>query len=155
MPVSATSFVCLAARTNSVVSDLLSAAGVLLAIATMLYSLWYQDMEDAAEIKVPHQREDRGKPQRVVRAVRRGKAIPLVSGTCALAAVLLPDAARICLEAAQELWRDGARAVVRYDAVRTAYVLTTVGAVFMATRAMIAARRIGRKLRDLNGASET
>ncbi len=133
-------------------SDLLSAAGLLLAIVTMLYSLWYREMEDAAARPVPL--HDWERPQREVRGVWRNKALPLLVATLLLTVVLAKDAVCVCVGAVGRLWRDGLGAAASYDAVRTAFVLVTIGAGFMAARALAAARGVRRKLKEFKSKSE-
>jgi hypothetical protein len=135
-------------------SDLLSPAGLLLALVTMLYSLWYGDLEKAITTPVPIHDEDRVAPLRTVHATWRSRAAPLVVATWALAVVLAPDAVSVCVNAAHRVWRDGPGSVAGYDAVKTTYVLVTIGAAFMAVQAFAIARRIRRKLRDLQPAKK-
>lgn len=107
-------------------SDLLSASSLLMAIATILFSLWYPEIEKALEIVPSKYRNDNEDSRRTVTAVLFSKAIPVSMMALAVALIFLPDALQIAKKSYWAYVRNGLTAFENYDAVRTAYCLVTV-----------------------------
>lgn len=107
-------------------SDLLSASSLLMAIATILFSLWYSEIAKALEIAPKKYREDNKDSRRTVTSVLFSKAIPVSLMTLAVALIFLPEALQIAKESYWAYARDGFAAFENYNAVRTAYCLVTV-----------------------------
>lgn len=118
-------------------SDLLSAASLLMAIAAILFSLWYSEIAKALEIEPMHFREDNKDARQTVTAVLRSKAIPVALMALAVALIFLPDALKLARVSYLGYVQHGFAAFEKYDAVRTAYcfvnVLSWVLASYMCT----------------------
>lgn len=119
--------------------DLLSASSLLMAIAAILFSLWYSEIAKALEITPKKHREDNTRELGVVKAVFFSKAIPVTLTALLVALIFLPDAIKLFLESFDVYQTNGWKAINRYDAVRTAYcfvsLLSTVLAIYMAVLA--------------------
>jgi len=107
-------------------SDLLSASSLLMAIAAILFSLWYPEIEKALEIVPSKYRSDNEDSRRTVTAVLFSKAIPVSMMALAVALIFLPDALQITKESYRAYFRNGLTAFKNYDAVLTAYCFVTV-----------------------------
>jgi hypothetical protein len=107
-------------------SDLLSAASLLLAIVAVLYGMWYPEIVSSLATEVPEHPAARRKPYGEVARVRRTRALPLMIATTLLAVVFLPDALKICLRSAAMMASDGISAFAKYSAVATAFVLVEI-----------------------------
>jgi hypothetical protein len=104
-------------------SDLLSAASLLLAIVAVLHGMWYPEIVRSLDTHVPDHPAAKRKPYAEVSDVRRTRALPLMTATVLLAAVFLPDAVKIVLASASTMASTGVSALARYSAVATAFVL--------------------------------
>lgn len=116
--------------------DLLSASSLLMAIAAILFSLWYAEIAKALEITPKKHREDNIREHSAVRAVLYAKAVPVTLTALLVALIFLPDAVKLFLESFDIYRTAGLAALKRYDAVRTAYcfvsLLSLVLAFYMA-----------------------
>jgi hypothetical protein len=104
-------------------SDLLSAASLLLAVIAVLYGLWYPELTKALEAPVAHFPEDRTDSRALVTTALSAKSRPLVAASTAMALVFLPDAIRVALNAMRTVARLGFGAVPFYNAVQTSFAL--------------------------------
>ena len=114
-------------------SDLVSAASLLLAVLGVLYGLWYPEIIEALDIKVPAFREDRNKPIQQVVSVLYGRAIPLAVAALGVSLIFLPDALEITRRSIQNYLGKGFEALTNYNAVQTSFcfVVTLSGAIAM------------------------
>lgn len=105
-------------------SDLLSAASLLMAVTAILYSLWYVELTSALGIPV-ERKEDNLRNCRKARRLLVSRALPLAFIAVATSLIFLPDAIRIATQSFQ--WP-----VVRtvqnggYSAVNTAYCVVVL-----------------------------
>jgi hypothetical protein len=76
-------------------TDLLSAASLLLTALTIIYGLWYPQMVEVLKIIPPTHKADRTKPYREVCHVIRTRALPLFVISGLLTFIFVPDASRI------------------------------------------------------------
>jgi hypothetical protein len=113
-------------------SDLLSAASLLMAIAAILFSLWYSEIANALEIVPKQYSEDNKASRQTINAVLRSKAIPVALMALAIALIFLPDALKLAKESYLGYVQNGFAALENYDAVRTAYCFVTVLSVVLA-----------------------
>ena len=107
-------------------SDLLSASSLLMAIAAILFSLWYSEIAKALEIAPKQYCEDNIASRQTVTAVLLNKAIPVAMMALAIAFIFLPDALKLARESYLGYVQNGFAAFENYDAVRTAYCFVTV-----------------------------
>ncbi|WP_143543323.1 hypothetical protein [Salinicola salarius] len=106
-------------------SDLLSASSLLMAIAAILFSLWYGDISKALEISPKPHREDNVAAKNSVSNAIFSKALPVAIMALSLALIFLPDAIRIAKDSIS-IYFSSERDLFRYDAVRTAYCFVTI-----------------------------
>jgi hypothetical protein len=107
------------------VTDLLSAAGLLLTALTIIYGLWYNQIMQILETIPPLQKQDRIKPYREVRRTISDRMAPLVIISGLLTLIFVPDAVRIVCASLRNFATRGFGAVRDYDAVATSFVLVT------------------------------
>ena len=112
--------------------DLLSAASLLLAIVSVIYGLWYNEIVTATETRVPPHIEDREAPRLVVHHVLIARAVPVTVGACLVAMVFLPDVVEIFAKSVKLLVTRGGTANLAYDAVATSLCLVEVFAITLA-----------------------
>jgi hypothetical protein len=131
-------------------SDLLSAASLLLAIIAVLYGMWYPEIVRSLATGISEHAGERRKPRYQVAAVRKSRALPLMIATILLAAVFLPDATRIVVHGAAMFKAQGVIAVLGYSAVATAFVLVEIVAIGFAVSSTRGWLRFGDLLRKLS-----
>lgn len=102
-------------------SDLLSAASLLLAVLGMLYGLWYPEIIATLEIKVPPHVEDRQGPYHKVTTIFYGRALPLTIASIGVSLIFLPDAVKISLDSIFGYSTQGIFYLYSYSATRTAF----------------------------------
>jgi len=113
-------------------SDLLSASSLLMAIAAILFSLWYAEIAKALEITPKPHKEDNVAAQVTVSGVLLSKALPVAVMALSVAVIFLPDAIRIASDSLSTYQGSGIAAIQKYDAVRTAYCFVTILSVVLA-----------------------
>lgn len=106
-------------------SDLLSASSLLMAIAAILFSLWYSDISKALEIQPKPHREDNVAAKESVRTVIFSKALPVSLMAISIAAIFLPDAFKIAKES-YEIYNTHDIKLIKYNAVKTAYCFVAI-----------------------------
>lgn len=106
--------------------DLLSASSLLMAIAAILFSLWYAEIAKALEISPKKYREDNVQELATVKAVLFAKAIPVTLTALLVSLIFLPDAVKIFLESLDAYQAEGIAAIKQYDAVQTAYCFVSL-----------------------------
>jgi hypothetical protein len=94
--------------------DLLSAAGLLVALVGLLYSVWYDEMNRALAVPVARHRLDREPDIATVRRALFARATPLVVAAVALVVVLADPAITVVAHA----FSGGP-----YDAVKACFIL--------------------------------
>ena len=100
-------------------ADLLAAASLLLTVTTILYSLWYTEINEASKRDVKKLGANRNKDYSECHRVLAWKTTPLCIVAVGLLAINLPDATEIIRHAFEQLHAVHA---ARYDAVRTTFV---------------------------------
>ncbi|UZE86802.1 hypothetical protein [Pseudomonas viciae] len=113
-------------------SDLLSASSLLLAIAAILFSLWYSEISKALDVMPAKFKEDNAGNYRLVKDVLYGKALPVAAMAVFIALIFLPDAIKITIESFVLFCASSTRATYAYDAVRTAYCFVSVLSIILA-----------------------
>jgi len=102
-------------------SDLLSAASLLMAVIAILYSLWYPELTKVLEIKPRKYTEDNVAYCVLAKQVFFGKAIPLSLMAFSVALIFLPDAIKLFIASTLYYIEGGVIDMKNYDAVKTAY----------------------------------
>ena len=109
-----------AAPTNG---DILGAASLLLAILTVLFSLWYSDIGAALRVEIPTHLEDAGPQRRQVSEAIKTRAAPLAAGALVLLLVFIPEAIHLALHWIRHAYNHGLwHAVKSYDSVELSIV---------------------------------
>lgn len=106
-------------------NDLLSASSLLMAIAAILFSLWYGDISKALEILPKSHSEDNVAAKKSVSNTIFSKALPVAIMALSVALIFLPDAIKITKESLS-IYYSNNHDLLRYDAVRTAYCFVTI-----------------------------
>lgn len=105
-----------------------------MAIAAILFSLWYADISKALDTEPKNYSEDNVAAKKMVTAILLSKALPVAIMAISVALIFLPDAIKITKESFL-IYTAIDYALVQYDAVRTAYcfvtVLSTVLSIYM------------------------
>ncbi len=107
-------------------SDVLSAASLLLAVSTVLYALWYPEIMVSININIPQYREDRTGPLSEIKNTYYSRAIPLFLITLIVAGVFIPDAIKIIFETIGYISQDNPDVILTYSSVKTAFVIVVV-----------------------------
>ena len=107
-------------------SDLLSASSLLMAIAAILFSLWYAEIAKALQTIPKIHSEDNAAARAMVTIVLFTKALPVALMALAVTLIFLPDALKLAKESLHLYQSLGCAAFAHYDAVRTAYCFVTV-----------------------------
>lgn len=106
--------------------DLLSAASLLVALITFLYSTWYQETSSALELPTKRFRLDRGPHLALLRRVLMTRALPICVAALALVLVLAPPAIKVAWRAIAHGWGQP------YDAVKACFLLVWLISIFLA-----------------------
>ncbi|KAA8728136.1 hypothetical protein [Ewingella americana] len=107
-------------------SDLLSASSLLMAIAAILFSLWYLEITKALEIIPKAHKEDNVAARATVTSVLLSKALPVAVMALIIAAIFLPDTIKLIRDSLKTYHDSGLSAINNYNAVKTAYCFVTI-----------------------------
>lgn len=113
-------------------SDLLSASSLLMAIAAILFSLWYAEIAKALEVIPKKHCVDNVASRANVSAVLFSKALPVAVMALSVAAIFFPDAFRLAKESFNTFTELGLDSFEIYDSVRTAYCFVTLLSIVLA-----------------------
>jgi hypothetical protein len=103
-------------------SDLLSAASLILAVVGILYGLWYPEIQKVLEKKVPIHVEDRGIIYREISSTLWSRSLPLTFLSILISLIFLPDTIKYILEILTQIGTDGiSKFISDYNAVSTAF----------------------------------
>jgi len=123
--------------------DLLSAASLLLTALTILYSLWYGEINGATSSDVEQFAANRHTAHRDARAVFLFKALPLSLAATALFVATLPPAIA-------SIQRPIASTLSTYDAVSTIFVAVVCVLLFLSVHTLYNAAKLGKHVCKLN-----
>lgn len=110
--------------------ELLSAASLLLTIVTVLYALWYPEIVEGLNIKIPKHEEDWPGPSKKIETLIRSKVIPLFVSSMLVSIVFIPDAISIIKEA-YWVWMHAENPASKYSSVKTAFTLVVLFSVYL------------------------
>jgi hypothetical protein len=131
-------------------SDLLSAAGILVGVVGLLYGLWYPEIAAALAIDAKKLRPQDAKGERdTISIALRQRVRPLALASTLLSAVLAPDAVRILVGSLGSVMSLRFGSIERYDAVQACLLLVEIFAVSLAfalLRARAALRSTAKQL---------
>jgi hypothetical protein len=113
-------------------ADILSSATLLLTLIGLIYSVWYPELMEVLEIKVPEYREDRKKPLRKVRSAFTTKALPLAIFSTLLTLAFTPIAISVVRISIRTFLEDPWSYMSKYDPVSTVFFLVIVGTAIFA-----------------------
>jgi hypothetical protein len=120
-------------------ADLLAAASLLLTVLTILYSLWYVEVQKASHCPIDRSAANREKHYADCRAVFLWKTLPLCVATVILFVANVPPVLNITA-------RGVAKTVAGYDPVATVFVAVTTVLLFLAGHTIYAAIVLGRRV---------
>lgn len=134
-------------------SDLLSAATLLLTVLGVVYSAWYSDIINAIGIKIPDHAANREPERKIVRGSLYGKALPLAVAASVLALLFLPDAFSIAVGGVRELVTKRCAAFQEYNAVAAAFLVVVILTSALSGYLLFLVCRLHTKLRQINAPS--
>ncbi len=108
-------------------TDLLSASTLLVTVLTILYALWYSEIQKATEREIKN-RDDRNVDYKECRAIFLWKALPLFLGSAALVGINFQDSFGIVSYAFTQI---SATPRASYDAVKCTFVVVYCIMVFL------------------------
>lgn len=133
-------------------SDILSAASLLLTVLAILFGLWYEEIKSALNLPIERDPRDRGKTNTKIRSTLIARAIPLTIAACLLTLVFAPDTIRIIVSSVGNFSAKGLDAFSDYSAVATSFVLviliTLVLAIYLLDWTIKLIRRVANGLRS-------
>jgi hypothetical protein len=138
-----------AATEASKMSDLLSAASLLLTVLGVVYSTWYPEIVNAIGMAIPDHIANRGAVRQMVRAALYGKALPLALAATILTVIFLPDALTIACGALGSFRSLGRSAFREYNAVQAAFCLVVVLTAALAVYLFFLVCRLKGRLRKI------
>jgi hypothetical protein len=105
-------------NTTSNLGEAISAASLVLAVLTALYTLWLPAVSDALKIVPKADKDDRGSQRTQTKRALWSKAFPLAFATISATAILFPRGFAILKEfcASDAVWQ--------YDDVKALFILT-------------------------------
>jgi hypothetical protein len=130
-------------------SDLLSAASLLLAVLGVLYGLWYPEIIAALDRKVPDFAEDCKGPYRHVSSVLYGRALPLTVAALGVSLIFLPDALKAVRDTILGYQVQGVACIRSYSAVYTAFCFVVAMSMAIAIHLAFFSAKLGRLCKRL------
>ncbi len=135
-------------------SDLLSAASLLLTVAGILFGLWYPNITEALATEVKKYKADNVRACKVVSNVLWSRALPLTLIAVPLGLIFLPDAISVTAETLACLRFGSAGHRCRYDAIGTAFCLVVVASLALGLNtARLSMKLLAHRLRLGQGSS--
>lgn len=131
-------------------SDLLSAASLLLTLMGIVYGLWYTEIVGAQNATVPLLLADRNPVRNQVKAALFAKALPLAVATTVLAAIFFPNASSIAFPWLGALLAAPAQAFSHYNAVTVTFCFVELLSIALAVHTVWLAASLCCKLRKIN-----
>jgi hypothetical protein len=108
----------------------------------VLYGLWYQEIINSIDIKVPDHAENRIAPRRRIMGVLCSRAGPLAVASVIVAMVFLPPSIRLGYEFVSACFRTGLQTLKQYDPIRTAFCAVELFALSFAAHSVILVGRL-------------
>jgi len=102
-------------------SDLLSASSLFLAVIGLLYSAWYSEIIKSIKSEISRHRDDRESTIIQVRNTYWSRVLPLAIATTSLSLILLPDFISIIYRVFKIFQSRGLSSVYLYDSVQTLF----------------------------------
>jgi hypothetical protein len=111
-------------------SDLLSASSLLMAIAAILFGLWYSEIARVLNVKPNQYVEDNAESKRIVTTVFFTKAVPVAFMAFVVALIFLPDAFML-VGGSYRAYTQNAYVAIKYDAVATAFCFVNLISIWL------------------------
>lgn len=127
-------------------TDLLSAASLLMTVVAILYSLWYPELTKIIEVKASQHKADNFLLCKQTKDILFGKAIPLALMSALVVAVFAPDAIIISM---QSIVIYKSSLIYTYDAVRTAYCFVFIFSFILAVHILNLTYKVWSKWQKL------
>ncbi|WP_434775077.1 hypothetical protein [Pseudomonas oryzihabitans] len=110
-------------------SDLLSAASLLMAISAILFSLWYGEISQTLEITPKPHKQDNAAALESTKKTFKYRALPILITSTGITAIFLPDAIKIALNTIHT--HADPSIEFEYSAIHTAYCFVTILSLFL------------------------
>ena len=96
-------------------AEVLDSASLLLTTVTVLFGLWYSELQASIRIKIPLHLEDAQAEQRTVRSALYGRAVPLLVATLLIGMTFVPVVIGEGIRSWRNVAESGWRAIGDYD----------------------------------------
>jgi hypothetical protein len=130
--------------------DIFSSASLLLAIITVLYSLWNSEIMSIINEPTPSHWADRKRPYRIAKIAFKTKLLPLAISIYLFVLIFLPDLIRTCILSGKLYLIEGIKAVTNYSSANTAFVTMLLFSFFLAYHITLLLRELAKKIRELD-----
>jgi len=133
------------------VNDLLSGASLLLAVVSVLFGLWYAEIQKTIDTKnIPAHLEDRNPVIKEIAATLSTKSIPLSLASLLVAMVFLPNSVLLIIKAIETIEQGGlVAALFQYNAVEAAFIAVELLAVALAIHTSTLLYKLGKLLKKV------
>lgn len=131
-------------------SDLLSAASVILTVSGILFGLWYGDLQRVIAETIPKHLPDRKSIQGEIRSALLGKAVPLAAFSVLASLIFLPALISVVVDALSKAVHYRLGALALYDAGKCSFVLVSLMTMGLAIYSSILVWQLERKRRKTN-----
>lgn len=121
-----------------------------MAIAAILFSLWYADIAKALDTKPKQHKEDNVAACTIVSGILFAKALPVAIMALSIVLIFSPDALKIAKDSMGRYRDLGLSALANYDAVRTAYCFVTILSVVLAVSLWVLVVKLLSLRKELN-----
>jgi hypothetical protein len=136
-------------------SDLISAAGILVGVVGVLYGVWYPEIAKALSIDTTRLIvRDAKSERRTIESALWKRAVPLAVGATLISLVLLPNSFSIVSTSIGTVAHQGINSIWLYDAVSACFLLVEIFAIWLAYSTSRTVCRLRRALRALKASAK-
>jgi|GEM_PF-1034509 len=129
-------------------SELLTAASVLLGIIGVLNAIWYDDIKSGLSKKMPPHKEDRAGIISDLKSILWARAFPLSLASTCIGLVFLPPSIQIILQSGKAYIDFGICNILNYDPIATSLVLVQIFMCALATQSVVSAFKLYLKIKS-------
>ncbi len=110
--------------------DTISSVSLLLTIITVIFSLWYSEINNTINMELPSYKSDSGEHKSKVDEVLGLKALPLLVSSALLTLVITPKTVYIIFNSCKLLYFEGFLAFKYYDVVYAIFIIVWLFSLF-------------------------
>jgi len=129
-------------------SDILSALSLLLAVLGLLYSAWYSELSSAIKENIPKFKEDRNPVLERVQSILFTKSLPLSISASIISLIILPDFIKIIIETIGTFKEYGISSVKYYDSVKSLFFATFILLIILTVHLIIISKKLNKIIKD-------